>query len=92
MIKNNNLCMESAKDIMELHMTCVMIYIYPSCVIKLMMIHVVMNRHNIILTNLSSYAMYSIKGILIYTGLNKHCESSYIMQFKFNYFDAIPST
>ena len=30
--------------------------------------------------------------MIIYVGLDKNCEISYIMKFNFNYFDAHPST
>ena len=36
--------------------------------------------------------MYAIKGMMIHVGLNKRCESSYIMLFNLNYFDAHKST
>ena len=51
-----------------------------------MTINVGTNIHHMILKHLSSYAMYTIKGIPIYVGLNKHCEISDTMQFNFSYF------
>ena len=57
-----------------------------------MEIYVGKNGHHMILSHFFSCAMYVIKGMEIYIGQNKHCESSYKMQSKFNYFYAHPST
>ena len=86
---NNNLWAESARDMIKITIICDIVYIPHISYNEWRSMWVQINAYDII--TFFSYAMYTMWWIIMNVDLNKNCECSYIMQFKFNNFSAHPS-